>query len=249
MAAANDESTALAGQVAVVTGSGRGIGRAIALAYAGAGAHVVVTARTRSQIDAVRDEIIAAGGTAVALAADVTDRGAVATLVSQAIDSFGRLDIVVANAGATSPPTRISPADDFEYVVNVNLLSVHHLALACEPHLRERGGKFIVTGSGAGRRPFKGGAAYSVSKAAVSMLVRCLAVEWRDASIAVNEIIPGPVRTEMAEGILDVPNIDAAIRMDWHKTPDDVAPIALFVARQSNDGPSGQVFSLLGRDL
>jgi 3-oxoacyl-[acyl-carrier protein] reductase len=197
----------------------------------------------------VRGEITAEGGTAIAMASDVTDQDAVMALVSQTIDSFGQLDIVVANAGATFPPTPISPADDFAYVVNVNLLSVQHLALACEPHLRERGGKFIVIGSGAGRRPFKGGAGYSVSKAAVSMLVRCLAVEWRDASIAVNEIIPGPVRTEMAAGILDVPNIDTAIRMDWHKTPDDVAPIALFLARQSNDGPSGQVFSLLGRDL
>ena len=248
MAAATDESTPLAGQVAIVTGSGRGIGRAIALAYAQAGAHVVVTARTRSQIDSVRDEIVATGGTAIALTSDVTDRDGVATLVSQTIESFGRLDIVVANAGATSPSTRVSPVDDFAYVINVNLLSVQQLALACEPHLRERGGKLIVMGSGAGRRPFKGGSGYSVSKAAVSMLVRCLAVEWRDASIAVNEIIPGPVKTEMAAGILDVPNIDAAIRLDWHKTPDDVTPIALFLARQSNDGPSGQVFSLLGRD-
>jgi 3-oxoacyl-[acyl-carrier protein] reductase len=249
MAVATDESTALAGQVALVTGSGRGIGRAIAIAYARAGAQVVVTARTRSQIDSVRDEITAAGGTAIAVASDVTDRDGVTTLVAQTIENFGRLDIVVANAGATSPAAPVSPVDDFAYVINVNLLSVHHLALVCEPYLRERGGKLIVMGSGAGRRPFKGGSGYSVSKAAVSMLVRSLAVEWRDASIAVNEIIPGPVRTEMAAGILDVPNIDAAIRMDWHKTPDDVTPIALFLAAQSNDGPSGQVFSLLGRDL
>jgi 3-oxoacyl-[acyl-carrier protein] reductase len=143
----------------------------------------------------------------------------------------------------------VSPIDDFAYVIDVNLTSVQHLALTCEPHLRERGGKFIVMGSGAGRRPFKGGASYSVSKAAVSMLVRCLAVEWRESAIAVNEIVPGPVHTEMAAKILDVPNIDAAIRMDWHKTPDDVTPLALFLAQQPNNGPSGQVFSLLGRDL
>ena len=243
------ETQSLSGQVAVVTGSGRGIGRAIARAYAAAGAHVVVTARSQEQIDAVRDEIIADGGTAISVCCDVTNREDVSGLIAATIESFGRLDIVVANAGATSPSSPVSPIDDFAYVVDVNLVSVQHLALVCEPHLRERGGKFIVMGSGAGRRPFKGGAGYSVSKAAVSMLVRCLAVEWRESAIAVNEIIPGPVHTEMAAKILDVPNIDAAIRLDWHKTPDDVTPLALFLAQQPNNGPSGQVFSLLGRDL
>ena len=247
--AAAERSMSLEGQVAIVTGSGRGIGRAIALAYAQAGADVVVTARSQEQIDAVCEEIIEAGGTAVAIRADVTNRNDVEALIARTIEQFGRLDIVVANAGATSPETSVSPIDDFTYVVDVNLVSVQHLALTCEPHLRERGGKFIVMGSGAGRRPFRGGASYSVSKAAVSMLVRCLAVEWREASIAVNEIVPGPVHTEMAAKILDVPNIDAAIRLDWHKTPDDVTPLALFLAQQPNNGPSGQVFSLLGRDL
>ena len=246
---AAEDSMSLEGQVAVVTGSGRGIGRAIALAYARAGASVVVTARSQDQIDAVRDEITATGATAIAIRADVTDRGDVDALISRTTEQFGRLDIVVASAGATSPETSVSAIDDFAYVVDVNLVSVQHLALTCEPHLRAGGGKFIVMGSGAGRRPFKGGSGYSVSKAAVSMLVRCLAVEWREASIAVNEIVPGPVRTEMAAKILDVPNIDAAIRLDWHKTPEDVAPLAVFLAQQPNDGPSGQVFSLLGRDL
>ena len=121
---AAEHSTSLAGQVAIVTGSGRGIGRAIALAYANAGAQLVIAARSQDQIDSVRDEISAAGGTAIAVRADVTNRADVTALVAQTLEAFGRLDIVVANAGATSPENPVSPIDDFAYVVDVNLTSV-----------------------------------------------------------------------------------------------------------------------------
>ncbi len=131
----------------------------------------------------------------------------------------------------------------------MNLLSVHALARAAEPHLAVRGGKFLVMGSGASRQPMPGGAAYSVSKAGASMLVRCLAVEWREARIAVNEIIPGPVRTDIAVGVLDAAHLPPAIRMEWFKQPADIVPTALFLAGLPDDGPSGQTFSLLGRDL
>lgn len=154
----------------------------------------------------------------------------------------------MANAGTVGPSTSVSTIDDFANVVDVNLVSVHTLARLAEPHLRVRGGKFLVMGSGAGRRPLPGGTGYSVAKAGVAMLVRALAVEWREPAIAVNEIIPGPVRTAMAAGITDVPGLPAGVRMDWHKQPTDVVPMALFLAGLPNDGPTGQTFSLLGRD-
>jgi 3-oxoacyl-[acyl-carrier protein] reductase len=239
----------LTGKVAIVTGAGRGIGRAIALGYAAAGARVCLAARTQHEIDAAAGEIEQAGGAALAVATDVADRAAIAALVEHTVATFGRLDLVVANAGAASAPVAVSPVDDFAHVLEVNLTSVYALARAAEPHLRVRGGKFLVMGSGAGRRPFPGGAAYSVSKAAVTMLTRCLAVEWRDVPIAVNEIIPGPVRTALAASILDVPSLPTDVRLDWHKQPEDVVPMALFLAGLPDDGPSGQTFSLLGRDL
>ncbi|MSY92306.1 MAG: SDR family NAD(P)-dependent oxidoreductase, partial [Actinobacteria bacterium] len=90
---AAEQSTSLAGQVAIVTGSGRGIGRAIALAYANAGAEVVVTARSQDQIDSVCGEIGAAGGTAIAVRADVTNRADVVALIAQTLEAFGLLDI------------------------------------------------------------------------------------------------------------------------------------------------------------
>jgi len=240
-------SVDLSGKVAIVTGAGRGIGRAIAVAYAAAGADVVLTARTPGEIDEVAASIEAVDGRALPVVADAADRSATRRLVAETIDAFGRIDLVVANAGIVASPDD-SPEEAFAAVVGVNLLGVHDLARATEAHLRIRGGKFLVIGSGAGRRPFRGGAAYSVSKAGVSMLVRVLAVEWREVPIAVNELIPGPVRTRLAGSLTGLTNAPTDVRLDWHKAPEDVVPMALFLAGLPDDGPSGQVFSLLGRD-
>ena len=103
-------------------------------------------------------------------------------------------------------------------------------------------------GSGAGYRPFPGGAAYSCSKAGVAMLVRVLAVELRDEGVAVNELVPGPVRTEMAAATFDRDSLPRSIASEWFKEPGDVVDMALFLAGLPADGPSGQRFSLLGRD-
>lgn len=239
----------LTGKVALVTGAGRGIGRAIALGWARAGASVVLVARTGAQIEEVAAEVEAAGAAALPVTADVAESGVSAQLVARTVERFGRLDLVLANAGITSPAVPSGPEADFAAVVGVNLLAVHGLARAAHAALAERGGKFLVMGSGAAHQPMPGGAAYSVSKAGVSMLVRCLAVEWREDRIAVNEIIPGPVRTDIAVGMIDAPNLPPAIRLEWFKQPDDVVPLALFLAGLPDAGPSGQVFSLLGRDL
>jgi 3-oxoacyl-[acyl-carrier protein] reductase len=238
----------LAGQVAIVTGAGRGIGRALALGFAGAGASVVCAARTVAEIEAVAAEIEAAGGRGSAVATDVGETDQLSRLVDRAVEQFGRIDLVVANAGVGGFAGADDPVDAFRAVIEVNLVGVYALVRAALPALRERGGKVIVMGSGAGYRPFPGAAAYSCSKAGAAMLVRVLAAELREDGIAVNEIVPGPVVTRLAGEAIDLDRLPVSIRQEWRKQPDDVVPLALFLAGLPNHGPTGQRFSLLGRD-
>jgi 3-oxoacyl-[acyl-carrier protein] reductase len=244
---------ALGGRVAFVAGAGRGIGRAVALAYAAEGAAVGCGARTRAEIDEVASAIAARGGRALATECDVTDEGSVLAAVDATASEFGGLDIMVANAGTMNPLTPIAetPSDEFRRVFDVNVMGVVHCAHAAVPRLRARGGGHIVViGSGAGRRAGPGYGPYSASKAAAAMIVRILAQELRGDSIAVNELVPGPVMTQLAGFTLDIAHRPGGMfQGEWVKTPDDVAPLALFIATQPTNGPTGQLFSLLGRDM
>lgn len=253
----SDADALLAGQVAIVTGAGRGIGRAIAIGYARAGAAVACAARSGDQITAVSGEIAAGGGRAIAIPTDVSSREQVEALVRTTVDTFGGLDIVVCNAGAIEPFAKVpdSDPDTWWSVLEVNLRGVYLTARAAIPHLAARGGgKILTLGSSGGHRPFPMASAYSASKAAMSMLTRSLAVELRKSNIAVNELIPGPVITEMTlfmvKGLANNEFIQGSYSgTDWIKQPEDVVPLALFLATQPNHGPSGQVFSLLGREV
>jgi 3-oxoacyl-[acyl-carrier protein] reductase len=243
----------LRGRVAFITGAGRGIGRAIAVAFAREGAAIGCAARTRSEIDEAAAEIMANGGRAIATPCDVVDATSVDSAIAATVEAFGGLDIVVANAGAMNAMVNLEAIepDEFRRVLDVNLMGPFHCARAAVPSLRARGGgHFIVIGSGAGRRAGPGFGPYSTAKAGAAMLVRILAQELRADHIAVNEIVPGPVMTRLA-GFGD--GDDDRLRSmfpanEWVKSPDDVVPLAMFVVTQPTHGPTGQVFSLLGRD-
>ncbi len=240
----------LNGKVAIVTGAGRGIGRAIALGFARAGATVCCAARTRSQIDDTAAQIERAGGKVYATVADVTEWESVQQLFATTASISGGVDIVVANAGANLDRSAIehSNPDAWMATLNVNLLGVYHCAKAAIPYLKERGkGKIITIGSGMGHKGIPGNSAYCCSKAGVWMLTRVLAQELWEHNISVNELIPGPVATTMTDkdrGQGSVFQIDS----EWRKTPEDVVPLALFLATQPAIGPTAQSFSLMRRD-
>ena len=245
-------------QAALITGAGRGIGRAIARAYARAGIAVVCAARSREAVDRVADTIRAEGGQALAVACDVTDSTQLDTLCRRAYESWRRLDILVVNAGMDieRKPVADSGLETWRAVVELNLVAAMAQCRAAIPYLRRNGGgKILFMGSGIGRLAVPGTSAYACSKAGLAVLCRVLARELRDDAIAVNEIIPGPVRTRMT-GIdeeragrdEESPNF-RGMSGEWIKNPSDVAPLALFLAGLPNDGPSGQSFSLNGRDL
>ena len=250
--------TDLIDQVAVVTGAGRGIGRAIAIGYASAGMRVVCAARSETEIEMTAAAIREHGGQSQACVCDVTDAAQVQAMFEFTARTFGGIDLVLVNAGVDGErsPVIESDIDRWRRVQEVNLMGAYLQSRFAIDYLVERGGgKIIFMGSGVGRNAIPGSSAYACSKAAVAMLNRVLATELRQHNIAVNEVIPGPVRTTMT-GVPQEREIDDAngapilsVPGEWAKDPVDVVPLALFLAGLPNYGPSGQSYSLTGRDL
>lgn len=237
----------LRGKVAIVTGAGRGIGRAIALAYARQGAAVCCAARSMGQVQETAAQICAEGGRAIAVCTDVADFESVERMVREAEEAFGGLDIVVINAGVGGVQQSVEASDPqtWRTTIEVNLIGAYHCAKAAVPALKRRGGgKVIAVGSGLGQRGIAGVSDYACSKAGLWMLTRVLAQELAQHGISVNQLIPGPVVTQMTGDQMARNTFEG----EWAKSPEDVAPLALFLATQPEPGPTGQNFSLMRRD-
>ncbi len=243
----------LSNKSVIVTGAGRGIGRAIALALAGEGANVCCAARTRSEVEATAKEIESLGGKGLAIATDVTDWNSVTAMVDAAVAEFGGLDIAVLNAGVLLDGGRTledSIIDDWRLTIEVNLIGSYLCAKAVIPTLKARGaGKIIVTGSGNGHHSRIRGSSYGASKAGLWMVTRTLSQELLEYNIDVNEIVPGPVHTELTRELRNDPATRFNASGEWDKQPEELADVAIFLATQPNPGPTGQSFSLLRREL
>lgn len=194
----------LKGKVALVTGAGSGIGRAAALALGAAGAKVVVMSRTQDEIDETATQIRDAGGEAVAIAADTTEDAAMRKLVADTEARFGRLDIVVANAGINgtwAPIADLTP-EEWDKTITVNLrgtyLTIHHAVPALE---RAGGGAIVVVSSINGTRTFTtpGATAYSATKAGQLAMVQQLSLELGKKGIRINAVCPGAIESEIAD--------------------------------------------------
>jgi 3-oxoacyl-[acyl-carrier protein] reductase len=239
----------LQGKVAVITGAGRGIGRAIAVGYANAGCTVCCSARTGNEIEDTIAIIHGLNGKAVSKIADVKDYGAVESMFGFVQEIFGGIDYVVVNAGISmNASVEDGSPDQWHQVLQTNLIGAYHTARAAIPHLRMRGGgKIIFIGSGLGHRGVPDTSAYACSKAGVWSLTRILAQELMTDGIAVNELVPGPVLTRINNQ--NEEELRAQLgQSEWVKSPDDVVPLALFLATQPQHGPTAQSFSLMRRD-
>lgn len=242
----------LENKVAVITGAGRGIGKAIAIAYANNGARVCCISRNEKEIDNTVRYINENYGIAMGQICDVSDYKAIEASFEKIHKTFGAVDIVVINAGVDGKNSSIEETDidTWKKVIDVNLTGAFYTAKASIPYLKKQGGgKIITIGSGLGHRGRANTAEYSCSKAGLWMLTRILAQELYESNISVNEIIPGPVVTNMGKDSMKDNKSAFSISSEWVKEPKDVTQLALFLATQPLIGPSGQSFSLMRRDL
>ena len=240
----------LSDKIALITGAGRGIGRSIAIGYARAGASICASARTLSEISTTAETIRSERGQAIAIDCDITREDQVANMVEKTVEAFGGLDIVVNNAGVHICRDTVAESDphDWWQTLETNLLGSYLCCRAAIPHLKARGGgKIINIGSGMGHKGLPGNSDYSCSKAGLWMLTRLLAEELKEDKISVNELIPGPVDTAMTTNYRSEDSV-FSIDGEWIKGPDEVVPLALFLATQPSIGPTAQSFSLMRRD-
>lgn len=197
-------SQRLQGQVAVVTGASRGIGRATALALAAEGANLVVNyASSSGAADAVVEEIAGMGGAAIALQADVSQSEQVDALVSATLEKWGRIDVLVNNAGITRDTLLLRmKLEDWQAVINLNLTGVFLCTKAVSKiMLKQKSGRIINVSSVVGEMGNPGQANYSAAKAGVLGFTKAMAKELASRSITVNAVAPGFIATDMTHGV------------------------------------------------
>lgn len=193
----------LSNKAAWITGGGEGIGRAIAITLAECGARVALTARHQGELEDVANEIRQAGGEAISVVADVTKHEDVGVAVNAIIQKWGRLDIVVVNAGANGAWAPIDELSHEEWsaTVAVNLTGAYSTIHHAVPHLKSRGGSILIVSSVNGTRMFSntGATAYAATKAAQLAMGQMLALELAPAKIRVNVLCPGAFDTHIHE--------------------------------------------------
>ncbi len=243
----------LEGKVAIVTGASRGIGESIAHTYAQAGAKVVLVSRKLEGLTAVAEAIRQAGGEALPIAAHMGDQAAVKEMVDEVIKTFGGVDIVVNNAGTNPHFGKLLTADEsvWDKTLDVNLRGHFRLIQAAAPSMIERGGgKVINIASIAGITPNPGVGLYGISKAAVIMMTKVLAVELAEHNIQVNAIAPGFVKTKFSQAIWDNEEVNAKIIAN---TPagrianvEELEGLTLYLASPASNFLTGQVITIDG---
>jgi NAD(P)-dependent dehydrogenase (short-subunit alcohol dehydrogenase family) len=255
----------LENKIAVVTGGGRGIGRAIALRFAKEGARVVVMARSEGQIDETCKQMMALGGEAFGVTGDVSKKADIENLVRKSLDRFGPPDILVNAAGISKRSLTVDYDDeDWQQVIQINLFGTY---LACKYFIKtmlaRKTGRIINISSIAGKiaQPFN--SSYAASKHGILGLTKTLALEMGmmgASGITVNAICPGPVKTEMLEGLFAfLSKVSGEKKEDVFEKrmksqfiqgrmldPDEIAGLALYLASEDAKGITGQSINIDG---
>jgi len=243
----------LDGKVVIMTGAGRGLGREMALALAEAGADMVAAARTQAQINETADMVRAKGRRCLAISTDVTKATSVNAMVDATIAEFGRIDVLVNNAGGASTgwnqPVEAITDEQWRGGIDLNITSAFYCCRAVLPHLlRQGGGKIINVTSGVGVRPMKYNYMYATAKAGMINFTRALAFNYADKNIQANLILPGifphedPVMMQFWQGGKFIPV--GRVGKD-----EELGPACVFLASEASNYMNGEMIALEGGGL
>lgn len=243
----------LDGKIAIMTGAGRGLGRVMALALAKAGADIVAAARTQAQIDETARMVRGTGRRCLAVSTDVTNSAAVNALVEATIAEFGRIDVLVNNAGGASSgwnkPVEALTDEQWRGGIDLNISSAFYCCRAVLPHmLRQGGGKIINVTSGVGVRPMKFNYMYATAKAGMINFTRALAFNYADKNIQANLILPGifphddPMMLQFWQGGKFIPV--GRVGKD-----EELGPACVFLASDASHYMNGEMVALEGGGL
>lgn len=244
----------LENRVALITGASRGIGRALALGFAGEGADLALVARTGTDLEKTAGDTRAIGRRALPITADVSGSGAVEQVVEKVVEEFGRIDILVNDAGRQPPIGSLVECnpEDWVQTIRVNLIGT---MLCCRAVLlgmiERRQGKIINLSGGGATAPRPNFSAYAASKAAVVRLTETLAQEVKEFNIQVNAIAPGAINTKMLEEVLAAGNSAGEVALSQAKRQKEsggdslekVVALAVFLASEESGGLTGKLIS------
>jgi NAD(P)-dependent dehydrogenase (short-subunit alcohol dehydrogenase family) len=232
-----EDNAALRDKVTLITGASQGLGRALALAFAREGARVVVNARREDSVRPVAGEAESAGAEVLAVAADVSKEADVQRLVGESVERFGKIDVLVNNAGLLGPRVAIEdyPEDEWRRIIDANLTGPFLVSKAAIPHLSD-GASIINVVSGVSVEGRAEWGAYSVSKFGVEGLNQILAAELAERGVRVNAVDPGGMRTDMRAAAY--PEEDPQTRI----TPEENTAIFLYLASDESEGVTGERF-------
>jgi NAD(P)-dependent dehydrogenase (short-subunit alcohol dehydrogenase family) len=245
----------LAKKIGLVTGAGSGIGRAIACRFAAEGVSLVISDIAEAGLRETAALIARADGQSVSVMGDVAERTDAERMVQAAVDAWGRLDVVVNNAGITGSRqatlAHLTPDDEWDRVIAVNVTGVFRVASAAiRQMLTQNSGCIINIASIAGFVPFPARAAYDTSKGAVISFTRALALDYAPNHIRANAICPGMVETEMTRWRLEIPELRQQIldMTPWGRIgkPEDIAAAAVYLASDEADYVTGHMLVIDG---
>ncbi|WP_338452737.1 SDR family oxidoreductase [Niallia oryzisoli] len=245
----------ISGKVILITGGSRGLGAEMAREFAASGADIILASRNKESCEVVANEVRQLGRNALTVSCDVSNLSDIHNLFSIIKEEYGRLDVLVNNAGAnvTKPALEVTEAD-WDYINDVNMKGLFFSCQEAAKMMKEQGsGKIINISSVGGVKPYKRIAPYTATKAAVIHLTKSLAAEWARYNIHVNSIAPGLISTEINKSEMEnktwLEGAIKAIPLRRLGNPKDISQIALYLVSEASNYITGQTFFIDGGTL